>query len=77
MEEAVATAIRAWGIGLFMADEEHRDVPEENVLNEFLRDQLKEYTVEAALLERRPRTRIAFVELDERKLAKSLDPFRT
>jgi proteasome alpha subunit len=77
LEEAVATAIRAWGIGLFMADEEHRETPEENVLHEFLRTQLQEYTLEAGLLERRSRTRIAFVELDESKLAKSLEPFRT
>jgi hypothetical protein len=60
-----------------MADEEHRETPEENVLHEFLRERLKEYTMEAALLERRSRTRMAFIELDEKKLAKSLDPFRT
>jgi hypothetical protein len=77
LEEALTTAIRAWAIGLFMADEEHREVPEEAVLHEFLRERLPEYTVEAALLERRSRMRIAFVELDEKKLAKSLDPFRT
>jgi proteasome alpha subunit len=77
LEEALATVIRAWGIGLFMADEEHREVPEEAVLREFLRERLPEYTVEAALLERRSRMRIAFVELDEKKLAKSLDQFRT
>jgi proteasome alpha subunit len=76
-EEALTTVIRAWAIGLFMADEEHREVPEEAVLHEFLRERLPEYTVEAALLERRSRMRIAFVELDEKKLAKSLDPFRT
>jgi proteasome alpha subunit len=77
LEEALTTVIRAWAIGLFMADEEHREVPEEAVLHEFLRERLPEYTVEAALLERRSRMRIAFVELDEKKLAKSLDPFRT
>ena len=77
LEEALTTAIRAWAIGLFMADEEHREVPEEAVLHEFFRERLPEYTVEAALLERRSRMRIAFVELDEKKLAKSLDSFRT
>jgi proteasome alpha subunit len=77
LEQALATAIRAWGIGLFMADEEHREVPEETVLHEFLREQLKEYSVEAALLERDSRMRIAFVELQEKALAKSLDPFRS
>jgi proteasome alpha subunit len=77
LDDAIAIAIRAWGIGLFMADEDHHEPPEENALREFLREQLKEYSVEAALLERGSRTRIAFVDLDDKKLAKSLDPFRT
>jgi proteasome alpha subunit len=77
LDDAVTTAIRAWGLGLFMAGEDHHEPPEENVLHEFLREQLNGYTVEAALLERRPRTRIAFVDLDEKQLARSLDPFRT
>ena len=77
LEEAIATAIRAWGIGLFMADEEHREVPEEATLHEFLRERLKEYSVEAALLERDSRMRIAFVELGEKALARFLDPFRS
>jgi hypothetical protein len=33
--------------------------------------------VEAALLERDSRMRIAFVELDEKTLTKALDPFRS
>ena len=76
LEETIGRAIHAWGIGLFMADEDHREVPEEAALRDFLRQQLQEYTVEAALLERRSRMRIAFVELEEKTLAKSLDPFR-
>jgi proteasome alpha subunit len=77
LKESLPTAVQAWGIGLFMADEEHQVVPEEAVLHEFLREKLQRYTVEAAFLERSPERRIAFVELGEKTLAKALDPFRS
>jgi proteasome alpha subunit len=77
LEEGLAAAVRAWGIGLFMADDDHREVPDEKKLSDFLRVQLKEYTAEAALLERKSRMRVAFVELEEKRLTKALEPFRS
>jgi proteasome alpha subunit len=77
LEEGLAAAVQVWGIGLFMANEDNRDVPDEKTLSDFLREQLKEYTVEAALLERKSRMRIAFVELEENILSKALEPFRS
>jgi proteasome alpha subunit len=77
LDEGVAVAARAWGIGLYMADEDHREAPDETTLKNFLQEQLKEYTPEAALLERASRTRIAFVALEEKLLAKALEPFRS
>ncbi|MBV8586169.1 MAG: hypothetical protein JO308_07775 [Verrucomicrobia bacterium] len=73
--DAAATAVRAWGTGLFMADEDHRDGPDDEQLTGFLREQLRDYNVEAAVLERRPRTRVAYRELTEEELAPALNHY--
>jgi proteasome alpha subunit len=63
LESAVAAAVKAWGIGLYSLDEEHTEAPAPDVLQSFIKDQLQDYTLEGALLERTPKTRIAFSDL--------------
>jgi proteasome alpha subunit len=53
--EAVEFAVKAWGIGLFSADEDHQELPDADSLRAFLREQLPNYTAEAAVLERKSR----------------------
>ena len=69
-------AVRAWGVGLYTMDEDHADIPSPDELKNFLKTQLKAYSAEAALLERKPRTRIAFAELGEDKLASVLAEYK-
>jgi hypothetical protein len=76
LNSALASAIRAWGVGLYTLDEDHSDIPPRDELKNFLKTQLKEYTIETALLERKPKTRIAFTELSEDKLASALAEYR-
>jgi hypothetical protein len=76
LNTALAVAVRAWGVGLYTLDEDHADIPPRNELKNFLKTQLKEYSVEAALLERKPKTRIAFTELGEDKLAGVLSEYK-
>jgi proteasome alpha subunit len=76
LNSALAVAVRAWGVGLYTLDEDHADIPPRDELKNFLKTQLKEYSVEAALLERKPKTRIAFTELSEDKLASVLAEYK-
>jgi proteasome alpha subunit len=76
LKTALAVAVRAWGVGLYTLDEDHADIPPPDELKNFLKTQLKDYSVEAALLERKPKTRIAFTELSEDKLAAVLSEYK-
>jgi proteasome alpha subunit len=76
LNDALVLATRAWGVGIYMLDEDHTEAPSRDELKDFLKTQLKDYTVEAALLERKPKTRIAFTELGEDKLKGVLSEYR-
>src|SRR6201994_3471025 len=76
LNSSLAVAVRAWGVGLYTMDEDHADIPSPGELKNFLKTQLKGYSAEAALLERKPRTRIAFAELGEDKLASVLAEYK-
>jgi proteasome alpha subunit len=74
---ALETGVRAWGLGLYAADQDHQDVPDEAVLKEFVKSKLEHYTIEAALLERRAaESRGAFLEVPEPDLEAVLAGFR-
>jgi proteasome alpha subunit len=75
LSSALSAAVKAWGIGLYSLDEDHTEIPPAAELKNFLKTQLKEYTIEAALLERKPKTRIAFTELGEDKLTGVLSEY--
>lgn len=64
-DEAAEFAIRAWGVGLFSADEEHQELPDADTLRAFLGEQLPNYTPEAAVLERKARVTFAPVSPSE------------
>jgi proteasome alpha subunit len=76
LSDAVQKAIRAWAVARFSADEDHSDSPNEATLNDFLKEQLKNYSVEAAFLERNKSTKIAFTEVPESLTRKALAPYR-
>jgi proteasome alpha subunit len=76
LKSALAVAVRAWGVGLYTLDEDHTDIPPKDELKNFLKTQLKEYSIEAALLERKPKTRIAFTELSEDLIAAVLSEYK-
>ena len=77
LRSALRAAIEAWGIGLYAADQDHHDVPENSALKEFIKSKLEHYTVEAALLERRAaESRSAFIEVPESDLEAVLSAFR-
>jgi proteasome alpha subunit len=77
LRSALRTAIHAWGIGLYTADQDHQDVPEDPALKEFVKSQLEHYTIEAAVLERRAaESRGAFVEVPESDLEAVLSDYR-
>ena len=74
---ALRIAIHAWGLGLYFADQDHEDIPEDSALNEFVKSRLEYYTVEAVLLERRAaELRGAYVEVPESDLEAVLSGFR-
>jgi proteasome alpha subunit len=74
---ALRIAIRAWGQGLYAADQDHQEVPEDSVLKEFVKSKLEHYTIEAALLERRTaQSRGAFLEVSESDVEAALSDFR-
>ena len=75
LKGALSAAIKAWGIGLYSLDEDHTESPSSDELKGFLKTQLKDYTVETAILERKPKTRIAFTELDESMLQNALSEY--
>jgi proteasome alpha subunit len=65
LDQAIELAIKAWGVGLFSADEEHRELPDADALRAFLGEQLPNFTAEAAVLERKARLTFAPVPLGE------------
>jgi hypothetical protein len=74
---ALRIAIHAWGVGLYFADQDHEDVPEDSVLKEFVKSRLEYYTLEAVLLERRAaELRAAYAEVPESDLEVVLSDFR-
>jgi len=74
---ALRTAIHAWGLGLYFADQDHEDIPEDSALTTFVNSKLEHYTVEAVLLERRSaESRDAYVEVPESDLEAVLSDFR-
>jgi proteasome alpha subunit len=74
---AVDAAIRAWGIGLYFADEDHSELPDDAALKEFIKSHLEEYTLEAALLVRAVRPpRAAFTDLAAADVEAALSGFR-
>ncbi|HEX6566194.1 MAG TPA: hypothetical protein VF020_18025 [Chthoniobacterales bacterium] len=76
LSSSLAVAVRAWGVGLYTMDEDHAEIPSPDELKNFLKTHLKEYSAEAAILERKPRTRMAFAELGEDKLASVLEEYK-
>jgi proteasome alpha subunit len=76
LSRTLPVAVRAWGVGLYTANEDHADVPPGDELKNFLKTHLKAYSVEAALLERKPKTRIAFTELGEDKFTSVLAEYK-
>jgi proteasome alpha subunit len=77
LDSALALAVRAWGVGLYTLDEDHADIPPSEELKNFLQTQLKDYSLEAGLLERKPKTRIAFTELGDDRIASVLSEYRS
>jgi hypothetical protein len=74
---ALRTAIHAWGLGLYFADQDHEDIPEDSALKTFVNSKLEHYAVEAVLLERRSaESRDAYVEVPESDLEAVLSDFR-
>jgi proteasome alpha subunit len=65
LESALEVAVRAWGVGMFTADEDHREIPTPDELKPFIGNLLGKYTIEAIQLEREPRTRAAFSEIPD------------
>ena len=76
LSRTLPVAVRAWGVGLYTANEDHAEAPPRDELKNFLKTQLRAYSVEAALLERKPKTRIAFTELGEDKFASVLAEYK-
>jgi hypothetical protein len=73
---ALRAAVHAWGVGLYTADQDHPDVPEDSALKEFVKSKLEHYTLEAALLDRRAaESRGAFMEVPEPDLEAVLSDF--
>ncbi|HEV3209804.1 MAG TPA: hypothetical protein VGY91_06025 [Chthoniobacterales bacterium] len=76
LRSALRAAVHAWGVGLYTADQDHPDVPEDSALKEFVKSKLEHYTVEAALLDRRAaESRGAFMEVPEPDLEAVLSDF--
>jgi proteasome alpha subunit len=77
LKRAVDIAIRAWGIGLYFADEDHTETPDEKALNNFIKSRLEEYSLEGALLERGVKPpRAAFTNLLAADVETALSGFR-
>ena len=66
-----------YALGLYFADQDHEDIPEDSALKEFVKSRLEDYTVEAVLLERRAaELRGAYVEVPEADLEAAISVFR-
>jgi proteasome alpha subunit len=77
LRAALEAAIRAWGAGLYAADEDHADAPEEPVLQEFVKSRLDKYSIEAAILGRdASESHGAFIDVPESDLEAVLSKFR-
>ena len=77
LRDALEAAIRAWGAGLYVSDEDHVDAPDESVLTGFVKSRLEQYSIEAALLERgKAESHAAFGEVPESDLESVLAKFR-
>jgi proteasome alpha subunit len=77
LPSAIEAAVHAWGIGLYMSDDEHREIPDQNESNKFLKARLEVYSVEAATLNRNAkRPNIAYRTVPEADLETVLSQFR-
>jgi len=77
LKRALDVAIRAWGIGLYFADQDHTEMPENGALKDFIKSQLEEYSLEGALLERGVKPpRVAFTSLPPADIEAALSGFR-
>jgi proteasome alpha subunit len=77
LKHAVEVAIHAWGVGLYFADEDHTEVPDDGDLKEFIKSRLEEYSLEGALLERGVKPpRVAFTNLPAADIETALSGFR-
>jgi proteasome alpha subunit len=77
LHSAIETAIRGWGMGLYMADKEHREVADEDQLTTFLKQRMDGYSVEAAILSRKAvRPSIAYRVVPESELESVLSKYR-
>jgi len=77
LRSALETAVYAWGVGLFMADDDHREVPGEAEFIEFLKTLLERYSAEAVILSRKAvRSSVTFQEIPESDLDAVLVKFR-
>jgi proteasome alpha subunit len=76
LQEALEVAVKAWGIARYTSDEDHHEAPDSGVLHDFLKEQLREYVVEAAILERNGRSNVAFAEIPESEYEAALSPYR-
>ena len=77
LRNALDTAIRAWGAGLYASDEDHTEAPEEPTLKQFVKSRLDQYTIEAAILERGTAdSHAGFVEVPDSDWEPVLSKFR-
>jgi proteasome alpha subunit len=77
LRNALETAVHAWGIGLFTANDDHREIPEEAELTEYLRKLLEQYSAEAVILSRKAvRSSVTFRDVPESDLNAVLSKFR-
>jgi proteasome alpha subunit len=77
LKRALDVAIRAWGIGLYFADQDHTEMPENGALKDFIKSQLEEYSLEGALLERGVKPpRVSFTNLPSADVEAALSGFR-
>ncbi len=76
LADAVETAMRAWAMARYAADEDHQEKPDEATLRSFWQEQLETYTIEAALLERSAVSRVTFTGVPDSVVAEALDRVR-
>ena len=77
LQSALETTVYVCGVGLFMADDDHREIPGEVEFTGFLKAQLEQYSVEAVILSRKAvRPNVTFREVPESELDAILVKFR-